>query len=141
MRMAARFTCNPGLCCLLLSAPVAAQIPPSLSALCPKPLPGEIVVCADPDPPKSRYRLPLPIERDRGDPNSISVSRERNALFDHDAGGIGSCGTASAAGNFGCGAQKHKRWVEQRAGAPAGGGWLFGDQRSPAISSAKIGGQ
>ena len=128
MRTAALCISRLGVSGLLLAGPVLAQIPPSLSALCPKAVPGEIVVCADPDPPKSRYRLPLPIERDRGDPNSISVSRERNALFDHDAGGIGSCGTASAAGNFGCGAQKHKRWVEQRAGAPAGGGWLFGDR-------------
>jgi hypothetical protein len=115
---------------LLMAVPVAAEIPPaaippSLSGLCPKALPGEIVVCADADPPKSPYRLPLPMERERGDPNTTSVSRERNGLFDHDAGGIGSCGVAGAAGNFGCGFQKHKRWVEQRAGAPAGGGWLF----------------
>ena len=115
---------------LLMAVPAAAErpsstIPPSLSALCPKPLPGEIVVCADPNPPKSRYRLPLPTERDRGDPNTTSVSRERNALFDQDPGGFGSCSAAGAAGNAGCGFQKHKRWVEQRAGAPAGGGWLF----------------
>jgi hypothetical protein len=115
---------------LLLAAPAAAEIPPpgippSLSALCPKALPGEIVVCADPDPPKSRYRLPLPTEPDRGDRNTISPSRERNALFDHDSGSIGSCGTVGAAGSYFCGFQKHKSWVEQRAGAPAGGGWLF----------------
>jgi hypothetical protein len=110
------------ICSLLL---LAAGIPPSLSGLCPKAAPGEIVVCADPEPLKSPYRLPLPTLRDRGDPNNVSVSRERNALFDHDAGGIGSCGTAGAAGNFGCGALQHKRWVEQRAGAKAGGGWLF----------------
>ena len=124
MRTAARFICS-----LMLAAPVAAQVLPSLSALCPKPLPGEIVVCADldSDPPKSRYRLPLPVVRDRGNPDTVSVSRERNALFDHDSGGIGSCGTAGAAGNFGCGALQHKRWAEQRAGAPAGGGWLFSD--------------
>lgn len=117
---------------LLLAVPVAAEIPspaipPSLSALCPKALPGEIVVCADLDPPKSRYRLPLPTARDRGDPDTISVSRERNGLFDHDSGSIGSCGTVGAAGGYFCGFQKHKSWVEQRAGAPAGGGWLFSD--------------
>jgi hypothetical protein len=117
---------------LLLAAPAAAEfppptIPPSLSGLCPKALPGEIVVCADLDPPKSRYRLPLPTARDRGDPNTISVSRERNGLFDHDSGSIGSCGTVGAAGGYFCGFQKHKSWVEQRAGAPAGGGWLFSD--------------
>lgn len=85
-----------------------------------------MVVCAESDPPKSRYRLPLRGERRRGDPDTVSVSRERNGLFDHDAGGIGSCGVSGAAGNFGCGAQKHEHWVEQRANAPDGGGWLFG---------------
>ena len=105
----------------------AAAIPPSLSALCPKATPGEIVVCTDLDPPKSRYRLPLPMERDRGDPANVAVSRERNALFDHDSGSIGSCGTVGAAGSYFCGFQNHKRWVEQRAGAPAGGGWLFSE--------------
>ncbi|WP_207790553.1 hypothetical protein [Polymorphobacter fuscus] len=116
-----------GLALAAAVAPAAAQIPPKLSALCPKAAPGEIVVCADTDPPKSPYRLPLPMERDRGDPNAVSVSRERNGLFDYDAGGIGSCGVAGAGGNFGCGMRKHKAWVEQRAGAPAGGGWLFSE--------------
>jgi hypothetical protein len=115
---------------LLLAAPATAEIPsptsvPSLSALCPKAAPGEIVVCANLDPPKSRYRLPLPTEPGRGDPNTTSVSRERNGLFDHDSGSIGSCGTVGAAGSYFCGFREHKRWVEQRAGAPAGGGWLF----------------
>ena len=100
-----------------------------LSALCPKAAPGEIVVCADADPPKSRYRLPLPIERDPGDPDNVSVGRERNGLFDQDAGGVGSCGTAGAAGNFGCGALRHKRWVEQRAGALDPRGWVFSPPR------------
>ena len=118
MHTAARCICSVML--------MAAGVPPSLSALCPKAAPGEIVVCADPEPRVSPYRLPLPVARERGDPNTVSVGRERNALFDHDAGGIGSCGVAGAAGNFGCGALKHKRWVEQRAGAPDGGGWVFG---------------
>jgi hypothetical protein len=112
---------------LLAAAALPPGIPPSLSGLCPKSLPGEIVVCADLDPPKSRYRLPLPTEPDRGDPNTTSVSRERNGLFDYDSGSIGSCGTVGAAGSYFCGFQKHKSWVEQRAGAPAGGGWLFSD--------------
>jgi hypothetical protein len=103
----------------------AGSIPPSLSALCPKPKPGEIVVCADGEPPKSLYRLPLPATRDPGDKHSISVSRERNALFDHDAGGMHSCSTAGAAGASGCGFKRHKAWVEQRAGARAKGGYLF----------------
>jgi hypothetical protein len=110
---------------LLFAAPVAAQIPPILSGLCPKAAPGEIIVCADPEPPKSPYRLPLPVERDPGDPNNTSVSRERNGLFDYDGGGIGSCGTAGAAAGFGCRQLEHKRRVEQRANAPDGRGWLF----------------
>ena len=102
-----------------------AEIPPALSALCPKPKPGEIIVCADADRPKSPYRLPIDLPPERGSKNSISVGRERNALFDHDAGGIGSCGTAGAAGSFGCSAQKHKQWVEQRAGSKSGAGRLY----------------
>ena len=107
---------------LLLAAPV---VPPILSALCPKALPGEIVVCADADPPKSPYRLPLPVERAPGNRNTISVSRERNALFDYDAGGMQSCSTAGAAGQSGCGFKRHKNWVEQSAGAtdPRGRLW------------------
>jgi hypothetical protein len=102
---------------LAAAAPAIDPRPPSLSALCPKAAPGEIVVCADAEPPKSPYRLPLPTEPDRGDPRTISVSRERNALFDYDAGGMHSCSTAGAAGQSGCGFKKHKAWVEQRAGA------------------------
>ncbi len=109
-------------------APVAGDtlpIPPKLSALCPKAKPGEIVVCADGDPPKSPYRLPLPNEPDPGDPHNVSVSRERNGLFDYDAGGNGSCSASGAGGQSGCGFQRHKRWVEQRAGAndPRGRLW------------------
>ena len=70
---------------------VDLAVPPSLSALCPEAKPGEIVVCADLDPPKSPYRLPLEMPPERGSKDSISVSSERNALFDFDAGGIGSC--------------------------------------------------
>jgi hypothetical protein len=105
------------------AAPLA--IPPGLSALCPKPKPGEIVVCADLDPPKSAYRLPLPVARDPDDPRSTSPSRERNALFDYNAGGVGSCSTAGAGGAVGCGFQRHNRWVEQRGGAhdPRGALW------------------
>lgn len=104
---------------------VDLAVPPSLSALCPEAKPGEIVVCADLDPPKSPYRLPLEMPPERGSKDSISVSSERNALFDFDAGGIGSCGTAGAAGNFGCSALVHKRGVEQRAGAKSGGGRIY----------------
>jgi hypothetical protein len=104
---------------------LAAVIPPSLSALCPKAKPGEIIVCADADPPKSPYRLPLEMPPERGSKNSISVSRERNALIEPDAGGIGSCGAAGAGGMSGCGLQAHKRWVEQRAGARSGAGRIY----------------
>jgi hypothetical protein len=104
---------------------VESAIPPALSALCPKAKPGEIIVCADPDPPKSPYRLPIELPPERGSKNSISVSRERNALIEPDAGGIGSCSTAGAAGMSGCGLQAHKRWVEQRAGARSGAGRIY----------------
>lgn len=104
---------------------LAIAIPPSLSALCPKPKPGEIIVCADADPPKSPYRLPLELPPERGTKHSTSVSRERNALIEPDAGGIGSCGTAGAAGMSGCGLQRHKAWVEQRAGAKSGAGRIY----------------
>ncbi len=108
---------------------MAAEIPPILSALCPKPKPGEIVVCADAYPPQSPYRLPLPTEPDRGAKSSVSVSRERNSLFDYDAGGMLSCSTAGAAGGAGCGFKKHKNWVEQRAGAIDPRGYIF--QKTP----------
>jgi hypothetical protein len=107
----------------LLATPLA--IPPSLSALCPKPLPGEIVVCADSEPRKSPYRAPLKVPPERGTKNSISVSRERNALFDHDSGGAGSCSASGLAGNYGCGTKAHKAWVEQRAGSRSGGGRIY----------------
>lgn len=107
----------------LLAAPL--PIPPALSALCPKPVPGEITVCADSEPRKSPYRAPLSLPPELGSRNSISVSRERNAFIEPDAGGIGGCGTAGAAGMSGCALQRHKAWVEQRAGARAGGGRIY----------------
>lgn len=111
---------------LVLASPAAAEpILPILSALCPKPKDGEIIVCASKDPPKSPYRLPLPSPPDRGSRNSASVSRERNALFDYDSGGMLSCSTSGASGSAGCGFKAHKNWVEQRAGAKSGGGYLY----------------
>jgi hypothetical protein len=104
---------------------LSMAIPPSLSALCPKAQPGEIIVCADAEPPKSPYRLPLELPPERGSRHSISVGRERNALIEPDAGGIGSCGTAGAGGMSGCGLQAHKRWIEQRAGAKSGAGRVY----------------
>ena len=104
---------------------VVFAVPPSLSALCPKPVPGEITVCANSEPRKSPYRLPLSLPPERGSKNSISVSRERNALFDFDAGGAGSCSAAGIAGSYGCSARAHKAWVEQRAGATSGAGRIY----------------
>jgi hypothetical protein len=67
----------------------------------------------------------LPIDRDPDDPRNISVSRERNALIDYDAGGINSCAASGAGGGSGCNLKRHMRWVEQRAGAtdPRGRLW------------------
>lgn len=109
----------------LLAAPAAAQIPPSLSALCPKPLPGEIVVCADQEPQKSPYRLPLPVPLEEGSRETISPSRERNALFDYDLGGIASCSTVGPGGWTGCKYREHNRAVEQRGMAKDPRGHLF----------------
>ena len=109
---------------LALLAADTATIPPILSAICPKAGPGEIVVCADAEPPKSPYRLPLPVAIDRGSRNAVSVSRERNALFDHDDGML-SCSPSGASGAAGCGFKRHKAWVEQRAGARSGGGRIY----------------
>ncbi len=115
----------------LVLATTAAAIHPSLSALCPKPKPGEITICADGEPPRSPYRLPEDPNREPevGSPESISVSRERNGLFDYDAGGIGSCSTSGSAGQSGCGFLRHKRWVEQRG--------MARDPRGPAFDKRK----
>jgi hypothetical protein len=99
--------------------------PPSLSALCPRPLPGEIMVCSDAEPHKSPYRVPFSLPPERGSKNGISVSRERNALFDYDSGGAGSCSAAGLAGSYGCGGRAHMNWVEQRAGARSGAGRIY----------------
>ena len=105
-----------GLTALLLATATAA--PPLLSALCPKASGDEIVVCANPDPPYSPYRAPL-----RGGPPeagtraAMSVSRERNSLFDYDAGGSGLCSSVGAGGAYGCAFKSFKAGVEQRANA------------------------
>ena len=112
-----------GLALLVVTAE-SATVPPILSALCPTAVPGEIVVCADAEPPKSPYRLPLPVSIDRGSRNALSVSRERNALFDFDDGML-SCSPSGASGGAGCGFKRHKAWVEQRAGARSGGGRIY----------------
>ncbi len=100
-------------------------MPPGLSALCPKARPGEIVVCADQDPPRSIYRLPPNLPPVEGSKESISVSSERNRLFDYDGGGTGSCSTSGAGGASGCLFNRHKRGFDQRAGAKDPRGNLY----------------
>jgi len=112
----------------LLAAPGLAQIPPKLSALCAKPLPGEIVVCADEEPQKSPYRLPLPVPLEEGSRETISPSRERNALLDYDLGGTGSCSTVGPGGWTGCKYREHMQNAEQRAMSKDGRGHLFEQQ-------------
>ena len=87
---------------------------------------AEITVCGRrDDAERSRYLSPLPLDLDPGDPRARSVSAERNALFDYDAGGVGTCSNVGPAGFTGCGFQRHKRWVLQKAGARDGRGPLF----------------
>ena len=89
-----------------------------LSALCPKATGDEIVVCADPEPKYSPYRAPF-----RGGPPeagtraAMSVSRERNSLFDYDPGGSGLCSNVGPGGYTGCTFKSFKAGVEQRANA------------------------
>ncbi len=102
----------------LLLVAAAPATPPSLSALCPKAKGDDIVVCADPEPRQSPYRAPL-----RGGPPeagtraAMSVSRERNSLFDYDAGGSGLCSSVGPGGMYGCSFKSFKAGVEQRANA------------------------
>ena len=112
-----------------LTAPAAPSIPPSLSALCPKPVAGEITVCADQQPKRSPYRIPaeIPKHEEYGTRASDSVSRERNALFDFDNGGPGTCSRTGPGGNSGCLYRKHLRNEQQRAGAKDGKGWNYID--------------
>ena len=101
----------------MLTTTPAGALP--FSILCPKASPGEIVVCAVTDPPRSPYRLPAEIPQlpEFGTRAADSVSRERNALFDHDAGGPGSCSAVGPSGASGCQFRQHRRNTEQRANA------------------------
>lgn len=101
----------------LLAGGAAAEVPASLSVLCPKAAPSEIVVCADGEPPASPYRLPLPVDPVAGDRNLVAVSRERNALIEPDAGGTGSCSASGAGGWTGCQYRSFKQNVQQAAGS------------------------
>ena len=111
MRTAARYTSS----LFLLAASAAAPV--SLSGLCPKTHGDEIVVCGDREPKPSPYRLPLALGPDIGLKSSESVSRERNGLFDYDAGGSGLCSAVGPGGAWGCSFKSFKADVNQRAGA------------------------
>ena len=104
---------------LLLASGATSAAPESLSALCPKAKGDEIIVCASPDPPQSRYRLPLRSSvPEFGTRASASVSAERNGLFDYDVGGAaGQCSNIGPAGSYGCEYKAFKRGVSQRADA------------------------
>ena len=110
---------------------LAAGIPSALPALCPKAAPGEIVVCGDRDPLRSPYRLPADIAAEpvEGSRDTISLSRERNGLFDYDGGGTGSCSASGAGGASGCGFQRHRRYYEQKSQAR--------DRRGPAFDGTR----
>jgi hypothetical protein len=89
---------------------------PQLSALCPKPLPGEILVCADGESPRSSWRVAPGAPPIEGASNTASVSRERNALIAADNASSGSCSSVGTGGWTGCRHREFKRNVEQAAG-------------------------
>ncbi len=112
--------------CLTIALALPGAGPVSLSALCAKSKEGEIVVCADPDPPPSKYRLPgPPPPPEFGTRASVSVNRERAALFDYDAGGSGLCSSVGPGGAYGCAFKQHKAATEQRSGARSKRGYLY----------------
>lgn len=105
---------------------LASAAPAALSALCPKAEPGEIVVCADQEAPPSKYRLPGPPPAPEfGSRASVSVNRERAALFDYDAGGNGLCSNVGPGGMAGCVLKENKRTMEQRSGSRSKRGYLY----------------
>lgn len=105
---------------------LASAAPAALSALCLKAAPGEIIVCADLDPPPSKYRLPgPPPPPEFGTRASDSVARERAALFDYDAGGNVLCASVGPGGIYGCAFKENKRTLEQRSGSRSKRGYLY----------------
>ena len=100
-----------------LALQAAALLPPGWSALCPKPEPGEVVVCADREPPAAKWRLPMAFPREFGERGTASVSRERNALLGPDVGTIGNCNNVGPGGWTGCSYQSFKQNVQQAAGS------------------------
>ncbi len=118
-----------GLAALLFSgaqAPAPVPVDPALAALLKSPTacpraghPGEIVVCGrGANREAARQRLPLPAERDDGDPRQFSVSRERNALVEDRSGqGPITCESAvGPGGGSGCLARDMERYHEQHPG-------------------------
>ncbi len=75
---------------------------------------AEVVVCGRRR--RSPYRLPEPPAVFDPDGGADSVSRERNALFDHGETGIGSCSNSGPGGPFGCTFKRWKHDQQQRQG-------------------------
>ena len=107
---------------LLPAAPAAApadpevQGPPAPPKIIPTCRSGskEIVVCGRQQ--RSPYRLPEPAPGFDPDGGVDSVSRERNALYDVDETGIGSCSNVGPGGSFGCTFKRWKHDEQQRQG-------------------------
>lgn len=102
-----------------------AAVSPLLSSRCPRSGADEITVCADPEPRQSPYRLPLAQPPEAGTKAATSVGRERNGLFDYDAGGSGLCSSVGPGGASGCAFKQFKRNVQQRANAADPRGRLY----------------
>ena len=88
--------------------------PPKIVRNCQKSGSNEIVVCGKQE--RSPYRLPEPPTGFDPDGGIDSVSRERNALFDVDETGIGSCSNVGPGGSFGCTFKRWKHDQQQRQG-------------------------
>ena len=90
---------------------------------CPRGPANEIVVCAN-GSANQRYRLPLAVPYEAGDPRARSPSRERHALLDFDRGGVGTCSQVGPGGAAGC---MQKRWeaASQQAAGSREGRMLF----------------
>ncbi len=88
--------------------------PPKIIPDCRRSGGNEIVVCGKQE--RSPYRLPEPPPGFDPDGGVDSVSRERNALFDVDETGIGSCSNVGPGGSFGCTFKRWKHDQQQRQG-------------------------
>ncbi len=79
---------------------------------------GTIVVCANPEPVRSKYRLP---DREgvfdpRGPLDSVSRERLGHMQTGREGIGIGSCDGVGAGADIGCNAAKHRRMEAQNPG-------------------------